>query len=1813
MKHIIVCVALWLLASNGYSQSVNSQYSDWNYSGSFFILTTPEGADLPDSAIIRDFPLLVKLTPDFFDFSQAKQDGEDIRFSSGEGRPLFYQIEKWDPENGIAAVWVRIPLIKGNEMQEVQLHWGNTGVKSESNGAAVFNGSNGFLSVWHMDGRIKDDVGSLKSEDRGSVSSPGIIGGARGFKDGSYIYCGDKITSFPSGAEDRTTSAWVKANKPGWAVDWGMEARCQENSIKLDKPPVIKNEGYLCDVFGNTVLSYNEWIYAVITYKEGDLIVYINGKEDGRSFREFSTPDISYLRIGKRHDSPDNPWGRQWWDGSIDEVRVSKVARSAEWVKLEYENQKALQILVGPLVGKGDYFSVSEPEIYVPEGGRATISGVAEGALKIYWILKEKGEEEIVAVDQLLYTYNPGRISGDKEVGIIFKAVYPDEFRSREIPVYVSEEIPDPVFELKAPVKWNGRETIEVIPLVGNLDQMADNGAGELNYEWSVSNVAVIKEVNSDTLILKRAQKSGLVLVNLAIDNGGDPSRQTIAIKVVEPDKDEWVQRIPGKVEKPVNNQFYAREDDNFGTVFYNGRLRSRADSVILRIYADDQLYIEDIQKPGRRKSYAFTARIEAGLVQYKVELWAKQPKSEKLLEKAINIICGDAYLIDGQSNAEAYDYGRAVNPYSSNWVRSFGSSSGDPEKSSLDLWGRAVSFDKDEAKLQIGYWGIELAKNLVMRHKIPICIINGAIGGSRIDQHQRNPAYPEDPMSIYGRMLRRVKQAGLSHGIKGVLWHQGENDQGADGPDDGYGWETYQQYFIDMAAAWKEDYPNIQQYYVFQIWPDACSMGKDGSGDRLREVQRTLPSKFSNMSIMSTLGIRPGGGCHFPPEGYAKMADLIVPLLERDFYGEEFEKPVTPPNLEKAYYTSERRDEIAIEFDQPMDWNNALVSEFYLDDDKPGVVSGSLRGNKILLKLKDRSNATEISYLDGKNWNEDNILYGRNGIAALTFYEVPILTLNTQAKEPESNLERSTIPQPYPYIANGSFSRPEIPESPDPLVAYMWPDPKATDGLEVFVLKPTKVDTDSPDSFVNISSLTGEKPYVTVKGPGSIRIDFGVEMPAWIEFDSPDCPGGVEMSISEYNEPGINKTLEPKKYGDTFRLELNEELYDGVRFAWIHVNSHTSDWHITDVRAVNQVKPTNYNGSFSCSDQMLTRIWYLSAYSVKASMCEDYFGAIIMDRGDRMSWTGDAHPIQAASLVAFADYDFVKQNIDNTANQNNGIRSYSLYWVMSLLDYYKYSGDRKTLEKYILNASNKLDDAYIEFGTDPKLRFYGWDERLCAGFELWFKPAPEAQKAYKMLTIRAWLEFSGVMKQIGRSDLESKYSWYARRKMEELRVGPDWFRDYGLHSSADAVNTRLLSPIELDSIYMNVFINRVERVSLSPFNQYFIIQALAQMNKHDDALSTVRDLWGGMILNGATTPYEVFRPSWNDIIEPNDAVPNSQSGIVSLCHPWGAGPVKWLNEEILGIKPTQAGFKTFEILPHPGRTLDWFKGITPTPFGDLSVNFDLVSGKCNVSTPTGTTGRIGIPKVERSIKTITINGELAWDGAFSQVPGIAGAWEDSDFVYFDSVEAGNYDIVFEYDGSTSFYVEPHVQYKADFILEDSITSGSWGGVYGKDGYVLCNYYGEGQNKQSLPTYVDSVNYFRAFPQSPGNLPEPVVWEAKTLDQRALASSDANDSIRVGSGISNTDQTMTFTASLNRNKEFQIALYFIDWEGKGLSQTVEMFDAKTLKLIAPVKMVDDYSGGKYLVYSYDKSVKFRINKIRGDRISLSGIFFDSTD
>ena len=1008
----------FILVFAGFLSQASAQYDDWKHSGLMYIVTDSAGTDLPASAVEKNFPLLIRLSKEYFDFSQAKPQGEDVRFSS-KGKPLAYQIERWDAKGGEADIWVRIPTIKGEDQQAIKMHWGNEKVSSESNGEQVFRTTEGFAAVWHLGASLEDatanKLNGVNRPDKPTVNTTGIIGDAQEFGVNQILVIrppgakpGRRVTCMPSGNADRTMSAWVNPTSfegRNWAQasigGWGEPERGQKPNMGLSYFTLTGRGQPRFHLYGfdprcASLLPRDEWRHVALAVS-GDMVrFYVDGilertinnnGEEVSKLGTLRTPSSTPVDLG------DHGNGRGPFNGALDEVRFESVARSANWLKLSFENQKPLQSLVGPLVQDGDEFSVSKSNLEMKEGASITLSAKAGGARKVYWVLQDGDKEEILAVDRFNHTFDAGRVAKDKKVALHFKALFASGVKTRTIPVAIRESVPDPAYTLKAPKRWNGRDELEIVPSISNLKEMKSQGAGELNYSWKVSGMATISEPGNGKLVLKRAQNSGDLTVELALDNGGAVVSRSVRVAVVEPKKDGWVKRNPAVDEKPVDHQFYARDDKGRGTLHYRGTLKEPADSVFLRLYAGDKLIDVQRQKIGPDQKYALSTSLQADLIAYRTEFGIKRGGVETILEKANDLVCGDVFVIQGQSNAEAWTDQRVVHPYRSPWLRSFGTPSTNKDRARDAVWGNALSFNggPNHHHYQIGYWGVEFGKTLIETHKIPICIINGAQGGTRIDQHQRNEADPTDVTTIYGRLLWRLQQAKLTHGVRAVLWHQGENDQGESGATGTFGWVNYEDYFIRMSAAWKQDYPNIKHYYTHQIWPGACG-SRSVEGDRLRERQRQLPRQFSNISVLSTLGIRPGGGCHYLAEGYAAMARQLVPLVNQYNYGVEPKTSITPPNIRSVSYLGDRKDEIKLVFDQDLKWDEEIIERFYLDDDSAELTAVGGSGKTITLKLAGPTAAKNLTYVRGGKWRQDqSIIWGANDLAALTFCEVPI------------------------------------------------------------------------------------------------------------------------------------------------------------------------------------------------------------------------------------------------------------------------------------------------------------------------------------------------------------------------------------------------------------------------------------------------------------------------------------------------------------------------------------------------------------------------------------------------------------------------------------------------------------------------------------------------------------------------------------------------------------------------------------------------------------------------------------------------------
>ncbi|MFW5959755.1 MAG: DUF2341 domain-containing protein, partial [Chitinivibrionales bacterium] len=122
-------------------------YENWEYSKEIEI-SLSEGVR-PDKGI-ESYPLLVRLNSSNFDFSKARENGEDIRFTDYNGRHLLFEIERWDREEEVAEIWVRVPYIDINgSMTSVIMLWGNDDAELKPwISKAVWDRD--FRAVYHM-------------------------------------------------------------------------------------------------------------------------------------------------------------------------------------------------------------------------------------------------------------------------------------------------------------------------------------------------------------------------------------------------------------------------------------------------------------------------------------------------------------------------------------------------------------------------------------------------------------------------------------------------------------------------------------------------------------------------------------------------------------------------------------------------------------------------------------------------------------------------------------------------------------------------------------------------------------------------------------------------------------------------------------------------------------------------------------------------------------------------------------------------------------------------------------------------------------------------------------------------------------------------------------------------------------------------------------------------------------------------------------------------------------------------------------------------------------------------------------------------------------------------------------------------------------------------------------------------------------------------------------------------------------------------------------------------------------------------------
>jgi Concanavalin A-like lectin/glucanases superfamily/Domain of unknown function (DUF2341) len=350
------------------NDTVTVAYAGWKFSKKLVFNTTTSGANV--SGTVTEFPVLVRLTNSNFNFAEANGSGEDVRFTKANGATLPYEIETWDSSAGVAAVWVKVDTIFGNSgNQSVTMCWGNASAVSQSNGAAVFDTAAGFRGVWHMGEHAGAAVDATADNYSGTYAGslpnrvPGAIGAGQSF-DGAGDFA-DMGNVLNVGSSSFSISAWIKrgnastvqaiAGKSNTGVPsatYGFSfAFYPADSLNI----AVASGGTVFGDSGSFRVKANISITDTATWHHVAAVIdrsnsagcrlFIDGIDRSGSV-EGDITTVGALsnslpfQIGEAAD------GEYPFAGSMDEVEMAYSARSADWIRLEYMNQKTNDQLI---------------------------------------------------------------------------------------------------------------------------------------------------------------------------------------------------------------------------------------------------------------------------------------------------------------------------------------------------------------------------------------------------------------------------------------------------------------------------------------------------------------------------------------------------------------------------------------------------------------------------------------------------------------------------------------------------------------------------------------------------------------------------------------------------------------------------------------------------------------------------------------------------------------------------------------------------------------------------------------------------------------------------------------------------------------------------------------------------------------------------------------------------------------------------------------------------------------------------------------------------------------------------------------------------------------------------------------------------------------------------------------------------------------------------------------------------------------------------------------------------------------------------
>lgn len=294
------------------------------------------------------FPVYVPIKNDA-NFRRARVDGHDIRFTLSDGTTLLdYEREHWSGGNGSPATahfWVKVPSILADGGAIIYCYYGKSDAPDGKDAPNVWDAN--FKGVWHLKDITPSTVADSTGVNNGTkkAANEPIEADGKVYKgqdcDGldDIIDCGNdpildlietltlEVCAKRHGAgEGGYLAGRYKVTDAGYIMHWARNSMAffyaNGAGTRVNSLPVFTDD--------------NIWVSATITFDNGDVAFFRNGIPAGIATDVLltSNPTIHFT-IGCRYLG----WTIfHFFDGLIDEVRISNIVRTPAYHKFKHHN-----------------------------------------------------------------------------------------------------------------------------------------------------------------------------------------------------------------------------------------------------------------------------------------------------------------------------------------------------------------------------------------------------------------------------------------------------------------------------------------------------------------------------------------------------------------------------------------------------------------------------------------------------------------------------------------------------------------------------------------------------------------------------------------------------------------------------------------------------------------------------------------------------------------------------------------------------------------------------------------------------------------------------------------------------------------------------------------------------------------------------------------------------------------------------------------------------------------------------------------------------------------------------------------------------------------------------------------------------------------------------------------------------------------------------------------------------------------------------------------------------------------------------------